>query len=376
MKVDENNKMNKISFVPKLSAIIFIVLLLGATLSLQAGGEGKYTMLNFPDAEPGHCTGWYVSANPYDASTFPAFWSPAIVQFTVTDGTGRVISQGTQDLKNNFGPLDNGSRVTLQSFGLPNVDWTGARNPIHAVVTVDGDLIADLTANNPCLTGISSNRPASSSSSGSSTESATLVPVMVPADACSLHTFSKHLNARIGAGTSFAVVGTLTPNQEYSILKQGKDRSGVIWLQIDLPGIESAWAISNYVTISTDCSGVTSTQEAATTASSTEVSPSQNAPQEALAASTNEQTPAATSTCTVTAQSNGVRQRSGPGTTFAIVGLMENGNEYSVLGMGTDNHSTVWWLINAGDAGNAWVISSSTRTHGDCTGVAQATPEN
>lgn len=347
--------MNQLRIASKILTIVLIVMLLSTILLVQAGGEGRYTFLNFPGAEPGHCTGWYVSGDPYDASKWPAFWSPGVVQYTITDGTGRIISQGAQNIMDNFGGAQ---RITLQSYGMSTADWAGAKNPIRAVVTVDGDLIADLTADNPCLTGASSSsRPASSGSAvGSSGNTNTYVAPTIPADACSLHTSSNRLNVRSGAGTSFAVVGTLTLQAEYPILKQAKDGSGTTWLQIDLPEVDSAWVISTYVTVSTDCPGAESTLEAPL-AITTEEAPSPDATEESPAVSA----------CTITTKSNGLRQRSGPGTNFSIVGLMENGIEYPVLGVSKDSRDVDWWQIDAGDVGPVWVISSSTTAHGDCT---------
>lgn len=60
-------------------------------------------------------------------------------------------------------------RLRLPSFGFPSADWTGARNPIHAIVTVDGELIADLTADNPCLS-TANGQPAANSPSNQSGE--------------------------------------------------------------------------------------------------------------------------------------------------------------------------------------------------------------
>ncbi len=363
--------MGKIFIVSKILAIVFfMMLLLGTTLPTQAGGGGHYTFLNFPGADAGHCTGWYVSADPYDASTWVRFWEPGVVQYTLTDGTGRVIIQGSQNILNGQPANHQNVQLQLQSYGMPNADWTGAKNPIHAVVTVDGDLVADLTANNPCLTSGSSS--SSSSSSGGSSASTRVAPP-VPADACSLHTSSKNLTVRNGPGTSFSAVGVLQAQQEYAILAQGKDKSGTTWLKIDLPGVNSAWVISTYATISTHCSNAESTQEAPS-ASTTEQAPSLSTTQEVPSPSATEETPSATVACTVTARSNGLRQRSGPSTNFSIIGLMENGTEYPVLGMSMDSHGANWWQIDAGDAGSVWVISSSTITHGDCTGVAQVTP--
>lgn len=149
-----------------LSSIILVLLLLCGLLSVSAGSEKMFTALYFSNSTAGNCGidathgPWYAAYTSYDSKDWVRVWSPGIAHYKVTDGKNRVVVEGQQEV----GVTANVSR-SLNGFGLQNVDWSNAVNPIHVVIHFDDDLAGDLTADNPCLAG-GGGKPSSSSSSG------------------------------------------------------------------------------------------------------------------------------------------------------------------------------------------------------------------
>jgi uncharacterized protein YraI len=318
-------------------AILLAVFLLSGTVPSHAGGTGKYTVVYFPGSDATKCgRGWYASAASYDEKDWVDFTRPAVVTFKVTDGTGKVIQQGTQNLLNGFAA--NVTGLKLPAYGMPDTDFTGAKNPIHVFVSVDGDVVADLTADNPCLPG------------GPSAKNA------APAQpsACSLRTTYNGLRARSDPGAKSPVVGGLTSGTAYPVLAKGTDSAGSVWWQVSIAGVGSAWVSGAYVKTSGDCSGV----------------PTAGGSPQSRPASTPAQN---TATCTVRTQTDGLRLRSGPGADYQLVGQMENGKDYPVLGQNRDTSGARWWQINAGSLGEVWVKGGFVVTHGTCTGVPTIT---
>ncbi|MBX3081893.1 MAG: SH3 domain-containing protein [Anaerolineae bacterium] len=73
--------------------------------------------------------------------------------------------------------------------------------------------------------------------------------------------------------------------------------------------------------------------------------------------------------CTVSVRSktSKVNMRSGPGTTFALLGQMDPNTDYPVTAKAKDTRRATWYRIVAG--GEAWVSATYVRTKGVCSGV-------
>ncbi|MBE2268152.1 MAG: hypothetical protein IAE80_07945 [Anaerolinea sp.] len=329
--------MNKLLTAGRLFVIVFAVLVLVSITPVQAGARGTFRNLYF-SGDARNCGDWSVASSPYDDSEWVSFWRPGIVQYTLTDANQRVISQGTVDIFAGFAGYVDGQR--LPSFSVPSADWAGARNPLHAVVTVDGDLIADLTADNPCLAA-SGGQPGGNPPAGST-------------GACMVRAARSGIRLRGGTGTTYAVLGTLPARQNFAVLAQGRDSAGVVWWQITVPNIGTGWVISTFSVTSGNCSAVP--QTAAPPAAPPTVDP------------------ATTAACTLASQTSGLRLRGGAGVNYDVVGRIQSGTAYAVTGQNTDGDGVVWWQINVGSAGQAWVISTYVTTRGDCSAVPVVVP--
>jgi hypothetical protein len=141
--------MYRLTTITKVFCIYFTVLLLSGVVPSQASGKGTFKGLYFPGADAKKCGGWYVASPQDDDSQWVSFERPGLVKYKVIDGTKKVIMEGSQDIFANQAP--NVAGLRLPAYGLPNAEWGNAKNPIRVIVTVDGDQVADLTANNPCL---------------------------------------------------------------------------------------------------------------------------------------------------------------------------------------------------------------------------------
>lgn len=141
--------MNKLATATKVFTLFVTLLLLTGIIPSRASDKGTYKGLYFPGADAKKCGGWYVASPLEDVSQWVRFERPGVVHFKVIDGTKRVVMEGTQNMFDNQAP--NVIGLSLPAYGLPNADWKDAKNPIRVIVTVNGDQIADLTANNPCL---------------------------------------------------------------------------------------------------------------------------------------------------------------------------------------------------------------------------------
>ncbi len=141
--------MRRLTTIAKIFSTVFTILLLTGITSSHASGKGTFKGLYFPGADAKKCGGWYVASPPEDDSQWVSFERPGLVKFKIIDGTKKVVLEGSQDLFANQAPNVVGLR--LPAYGMPNAEWGSAKNPIRVIVTVDGDQVADLTANNPCL---------------------------------------------------------------------------------------------------------------------------------------------------------------------------------------------------------------------------------
>src|SRR5258708_898438 len=123
----------KLIAVMRLCVVTFAALLISRTHTVQAGARGTYRELYFQGTDAKTCGGWSVAYTTDDDSKWPAFTRPGNVKFTITDGTRKVIMEGTQNIFN--GQPANVSQLRYPAYGMPDGTWTGATNPIHVVVT-------------------------------------------------------------------------------------------------------------------------------------------------------------------------------------------------------------------------------------------------
>ncbi len=150
------------------------------------------------------------------------------------------------------------------------------------------------------------------------------------------------VNARTGPGTDFAVVEMVEQGQELEVV--GKNPAGT-WWQICCVDGQTAWIIGEYVDIAgpADAVPVTSGPNA--------VAPqAQAAPQPPIAVVN---TPL-------------VNVRSGPGTQFQVITMVERGQEFDIVGK---NPAGTWWQICCVEGQTAWIIGEYVDTDGPVDGV-------
>jgi hypothetical protein len=116
--------------------VLFVVLVVFAAQphrAALAGVTGSITRMVFPTATATDCRFWYATGV---YTTTP----PGNLVVTVTDGTGAIVRSASVTLAPGTYPGVTGG------FSIPP-----KKNPIRAVVFVDGVLIGDVAADNPCL---------------------------------------------------------------------------------------------------------------------------------------------------------------------------------------------------------------------------------
>ena len=83
------------------------------------------------------------------------------------------------------------------------------------------------------------------------------------------------------------------------------------------------------------------------------------------------ETSVAAASCTVTSNAGGaVNLRSGNGTQYIIVGSLQSGQSYPVMGQNASNG--VWYQVNLNGT-TGWVAASVTRLEGDCAALPSIT---
>ncbi len=121
--------------------IISIVVSLAFGVSIYhiahaAGPTGMYDILTFPGATTTDCGTWEVtSTNGVDQP------GPSDYVETMTDGNGVVVFSRSQA----------GGVGTFMSWGSGSFTTPPTANPIHEHIVMDGVVIADIFADNPCL---------------------------------------------------------------------------------------------------------------------------------------------------------------------------------------------------------------------------------
>ena len=145
------------------------------------------------------------------------------------------------------------------------------------------------------------------------------------------------LRVRSGPGTTHSQVGSIAGGStaKYDIL--GKDAAAATWYQIRYSPTVVGWVHKDYIQTHGDLTGLTVTA----------------VPQLSLKASV----------------TDGLRVRSGPGTTHSQVGSIAGGStaKYDILGK--DAATATWYQIRFSGSIDGWVHGNHIQTHGDLTGL-------
>jgi len=183
------------------------------------------------------------------------------------------------------------------------------------------------------------------------------------------------VNVRSGPGTTFDVLGQMTPDNSYQAL--AKDESGQ-WWQIDIGGNQSGWIANEFVVApegnvvqvasatarETEGRSANATTDA-TTGTTVEATNAKVAPAESAAAAPEFAQVSATQV---------VNLRDGPGTGYSVLGQLNPGAFHKIL---AKNEQSDWWQIEMPDGKSAWVIGQLVTIAGDTApiAVAQDIPE-
>jgi uncharacterized protein YgiM (DUF1202 family) len=137
------------------------------------------------------------------------------------------------------------------------------------------------------------------------------------------------VNMRSGAGTNFGVVALLPTNASGTVLAGPSSGSGYQWYRIAVPGYGTGWVASDYLAVT---SGPVAT--ATRTATTTNGFP-------------------AGSTVRFT---DDVNFRSGPGTGYAVIGLIPSGTDCTVLSGPTSANGYRWYRLDCGGFGIGYAV--------------------
>jgi N-acetylmuramoyl-L-alanine amidase len=155
------------------------------------------------------------------------------------------------------------------------------------------------------------------------------------------------LNVREGPSAAYSILGDVGQGTQLNVVGRNSDSS---WWQVDSP-FGRGWVWGDGVTVGGNVASVpVATAPAATTAAPATTTQPATAPQAVAALTIN------------TAVLN---VRSGPGPTFAPIGTVTSGSQYTITGRNSDSS---WWQI-ASPFGAGWVWSGLVIPYGDLAGV-------
>jgi hypothetical protein len=118
-----------------LPVLLFALLVAQVPRPAHAAATGSYTSLNFPGASATNCGSW--AATGLVTITAP----PGFTTITITDGNGVVLAAWTA----NYGVGNWGGAGSTFFLAQPT------KNPIRIYETIDGTVVANVAADNPCL---------------------------------------------------------------------------------------------------------------------------------------------------------------------------------------------------------------------------------
>ena len=172
------------------------------------------------------------------------------------------------------------------------------------------------------------------------------------------------VNVRSGPGTTFDVLGQIEPQNSYQAM--AKDESGG-WWQIDIGNNLTGWIANEFVKLPEGAEIQVASADRSADGRST-VAKEAPAAQEAAAQPPVEAAAAAPEYAHVRA-AQVVNLRGGPGTNFPVLGQLNAGATYKILGK---NEPGNWWQVEMSDGKPAWVIGELVATGGDVNAVALA----
>ncbi len=213
--------------------------------------------------------------------------------------------------------------------------------------------VGSLGTSTPTRTPTATRTPGPPTATATRTPTGTAFPMTDPRQT------TANLNLRQGPGTSFAVVTVLSNGLAVYVTGSGQTAGGYTWLPVATTSGYSGWAVSIYLTGTTQ----TATATATATRTPTTGAPSPTATQTPTSQASN--TPTRTPTRTVTASppsgetlyrsTANVNVRSGPGLAFGVSFVLSNGEQVWVTGTGTAANGYTWLPIrtNGGQTGYA-----------------------
>ena len=157
---------------------------------------------------------------------------------------------------------------------------------------------------------------------------------------------SGRLNVRSGAGTSYSVIGWLSAGETVTITEQ-KTVNGTPWGKT-----AKGWVCMNYISVTGGSSNNTNTGNTGNTAGGTTDSTTNGIKG------------------VVSASGSMLRVRSGPGSSYAITGYLDDGSEVEILEQKTVG-ATVWARISKG-----WISMNYVKVTGGSTTTAPETGSN
>ncbi|MBX3012036.1 MAG: SH3 domain-containing protein [Caldilineaceae bacterium] len=166
------------------------------------------------------------------------------------------------------------------------------------------------------------------------------------------------VNVRSGPGTTYNILGQIAPENSYQALS--KDESGQ-WWQIDIGSSQSGWIANEFVAQSAEVAQVAAANQTT---------------QPQVATTNNEVTAAAVETAAppepdfpYARAAQIVNLREGPGTGYSVLGQLNPGIAYKLLGK---NEQGDWWQVEMSDGRPGWVTSQLVSTGGDVQSIAVA----
>jgi len=153
------------------------------------------------------------------------------------------------------------------------------------------------------------------------------------------------VNLRIGAGSEYQKVGSVRKGDTFNILGSARDSDGVIWYRIEAAGV-GGYISSEFVTVQ---SGTTTT----TTTTTTIIPTTTTTKAVGSGSSVREVT-----TGVVTTQNTSLNVRSGAGTTYGVIGNVNNGSTVTILGS-----SNGWYKIVFNSSNGYGYVSASYITN-------------
>lgn len=184
------------------------------------------------------------------------------------------------------------------------------------------------------------------------------------------------VNVRVGAGTEYSKIGTVSKNSTYTYLDSQAAGDGVIWYKIQYTETTEGWVISQYSTL------LTTTAETFVATTETSATDVETTTESNIAASGSDATTTTTTTTTTTVESttttttttttaatvkkyvvmvtggSTLNVRKGAGTSYKKLGTAATGTVYDYLGCKKVG-STTWYKIQYTSSKIGWVSSKN-----------------